>query len=597
MRPRFDQVEQVAGEITGQSLKELAAAVDTRSPAGQNDDDFLAVVVFNPTASLRTELVDVEVEWPQDVDEFEFVSAHMGHVPFNTLETAGRELLNVSVDRETVASTLNLIQAGRAAGFAIQNVTFRKNDRQLHIFLRLSDTREPDLGVWERAQQDMQNYLADAEIEEFTITARTPTSARLVLLAQDVPAYGLRTFWARRSNGDKTRHSGAEDSSGPPYVIENEYFQVEASADDGTLTITDKRTGVVYRGLNRFVDGGDSGDEYNYNPPSDDLIVDTGQVEAIRLRRDPVEQFMEVRLALHVPRKLNRDRRSRSADKTALAIKTRVSLVMGVARIDVRTQVDNGDPPITDHRLRVHFPAPFRTDFASHDGHFEVVDRPVALQEHDSSWREAPRPEKPQRAFTSLSDGQTGLTIANRGLPEVEALQHAQGQAEIALTLLRCIGWLSREDLSTRKGHAGPMIATPEAQMPGSYDFDYAIIPHSGNWERAYLQAYAFNAPLRAVTTDLHRGNISPASSFISISHAAFIVTALKAAEDGSGWILRGSNLSAEPIDVQITCATKVERAARVNLAEEFEQELAVQNQNRVYITVRGHGIITVKFW
>jgi hypothetical protein len=38
-----------------------------------------------------------------------------------------------------------------------------------------------------------------------------------------------------------------------------------------------------------------------------------------------------------------------------------------------------------------------------------------------------------------------------------------QGNPQIALTLLRCVGWLSRDDLSTRRGHAGPYMATPGA--------------------------------------------------------------------------------------------------------------------------------------
>ena len=52
----------------------------------------------------------------------------------------------------------------------------------------------------------------------------------------------------------------------PPYTIENEFFFVGAQSD-GTLDVRDKRSGVVYRGQSRLVDGGDRGDEYNYSPP------------------------------------------------------------------------------------------------------------------------------------------------------------------------------------------------------------------------------------------------------------------------------------------------------------------------------------------
>ncbi len=112
----------------------------------------------------------------------------------------------------------------------------------------------------------------------------------------------------------------------------------------------------------------------------------------------------------------------------------------------------------------------------------------------------------------------SGLMLANRGLPEVEVLKNPLGNAEIALTLLRCVGWLSRDDFSTRKGHAGPFLETPGAQMPGKWAFDYSIIPHSGNWQSAFWQAYAFETPLRAVTTGLHAGGLPPAGSFVETS-------------------------------------------------------------------------------
>ena len=53
--------------------------------------------------------------------------------------------------------------------------------------------------------------------------------------------------------------------------------------------------------------------------------------------------------------------------------------------------------------------------------------------------------------------------VANRGLPEVEFIPEGN-ETHIALTLLRCVGWLSREDMHCRRGHAGPELPTPEAQ-------------------------------------------------------------------------------------------------------------------------------------
>jgi alpha-mannosidase len=61
----------------------------------------------------------------------------------------------------------------------------------------------------------------------------------------------------------------------------------------------------------------------------------------------------------------------------------------------------------------------------------------------------------------------------------------------IAVTLLRCVGWLSRGDLRHRPGHAGPGIATPGAQMLGDFSFEIGVLRHDGDWEEAQVPRWA----------------------------------------------------------------------------------------------------------
>jgi alpha-mannosidase len=420
--------------------------------------------------------------------------------------------------------------------------------------------------------------------------SETPSENRptaLSFVARDVPGHGYRCFWLRPAAGRPA------EPAPPPFTIENESLSVEASTMDGSLTITDKRTGVVYRRLNRFIDGGDCGDEYNYCPPVADRLLSLPQVDGIHKDVGAARQSLEVSLTLAVPAGLTADRQGRSGETVPLSITTRATLAPGVPRLDIATWVDNR---AQDHRLRVHFAAPVAVTTADYDGHFQVVRRPIGRPAHDDSWVEEPRPECPQRAFTDVSDGQVGLMVANRGLPEVEVLTTADGSTEIALTLLRCVGWLSRDDFKTRRGHAGPMLPTPGAQVPGGWSFSYSIIPHSGGWEQAYGQAYAFNAPLRAVVTSLHPGPLPAAASLVAVTPAAFLISAIKEAEDGDGWIVRGYNVGPEPIEVTLTPWRPFARAGRVNLAEELETELATAADGNVSLPVGGHGIATVRF-
>ena len=186
--------------------------------------------------------------------------------------------------------------------------------------------------------------------------------------------------------------------------------------------------------------------------------------------------------------------------------------------------------------------------------------------------------------------------IANRGLPEVEVLKNAQGNAEIALTLLRCVGWLSRDDFSTRKGHAGPFMETPGAQMPGQWVFDYSIIPHSNTWTTAFWQAYAFDAPLRAISTGVHTGNLASTVSFVETTPDTFIVSAVKPAGDGNAWLVRGYNITGKPISVTLKPWMPFKKVALVNLAEENQAALQPDQTGCVTFIVRAHQIVSLVF-
>jgi alpha-mannosidase len=68
-----------------------------------------------------------------------------------------------------------------------------------------------------------------------------------------------------------------------------------------------------------------------------------------------------------------------------------------------------------------------------------------------------------------------------RGILEVEVRSKPAGST-ILLTLLRCVGWLSRSDLATRRGGAGPELETPDAQEIGTHRFEFAIATFRGSY-------------------------------------------------------------------------------------------------------------------
>jgi mannosylglycerate hydrolase len=621
MRTRFDQVEQVSEEIIQQSLAAIADAVSTQSTS---TDLSSAIVVFNPTGAVRTDLVIVDLGSPEDVELFEIVDEAGKLIPYQVTGTGHRELINLSMDKNAFRDAFSTIHEGRVAGMAIQRIRWTRHEDTVFIEATLDEGGEPDLDAWEKGVREAEELITDLDIKTVQIRAITAQSTSILFSAPEVPGHGWRTFWVRALQPppvpDPSQSASINpitrplmpialrlaqtplgqnlmsrlapgDELKPPFRIENEYLIVEAN-EDGTLTIRDRLNVAIYRGLNRFVDGGDCGDEYNYAPPASDTLV-TAQVKSIKIYRRPARPTLELSYELEAPLELTVDRSARQSVTTTISIVSRISLSPGIPRVDVATEVDNH---ARDHRLRVHFTTPFAANAADHDGHFEVVHRPIGVPDYDNSWIEAPRPEVPQRAFTDISDGQLGLMIANKGLPEVEVLKRPNGKAEIALTLLRCVGWLSRDDFSTRHGHAGPSRATPEAQMQGVWTFEYAIIPHGGDWRTAFERAYAYEAPLRAVSTDAHEGTLPVSGAFIQATPETFVISAVKAADEGNAWLVRGYNIDDTEIQVTIKPWRPFKSARLVNLAEKKRSALKSAADGTVSFAARGHEIISVMF-
>jgi len=332
------------------------------------------------------------------------------------------------------------------------------------------------------------------------------------------------------------------------------------------------------------------------------------------LETGPARQTLEIALRYRLPARLTRwarsltvgPRHARLSRRVTIPITTRVSLTAGVRRVDFETTVNNA---ASDHRLRVCFPTPVQTDFFRTETPFDVVERPLDLPRDTSGWSEQPAPTHPQRTFSDVSDGQAGLTLINRGLPEVEARREPDGTT-LVLTLLRCVGWLSRADMPVRPGHAGPGLPLPGAQCPGVHTFHYALVPHGGDretpgWLSTFPQAYAFNAPLRAVVADPHDGPLPAALSFVEACPAVVVVSAIKLAEEGDGLIVRLWNVAPEPVEARLRLnpsgrasgrSLPFNRAFLADLNERPGQQLSLDMDNAIRLSLRPRQVQTVRF-
>jgi mannosylglycerate hydrolase len=582
MAIRFDWVDQVGEAITTQCLEGLAAIVDTSS-----EEEGPAIVVFNPTTRPCTGAVTVQVSVPDEPSIMRLVSPD-GQAVQPQVSGRRREVLwefEMPVDEFRAIAEQRLPEA--IDGQSMQAFRTRSEGTVVSVELQVARGLPTNEAAIEQGKAELEHALSGEQVEVVRLLIHRGMVATCTFVARDVPGLGYRTYWVRSSRGEEDRV--AQEPSAP--AIENEFLRVHAD-EDGTFTLVDKTTGTAFAGLNRFVDVGDRGDEYNFCPVEEDVVVSANEGEALvcLVENSPARQTLEMTTNYRIPAGLGEVRSQRSEEWVDLPITTRVSLIPGGHRVEVETVVDN---QAEDHRLRVHFPVPVSVDSFETEGHLDVISRPVDLPAETEGWVEQPVPTHPQRTWTDASDGRVGLLVANRGLPEVEVLR-TEGGCEIALTLLRCVGWLSRGDLSVRQGPAGPGLPTPEAQCIGEHTFHYALVPHSGGWQVAFDQAHAFNAPLRAVATYTHPGELPAEQSLIELSPDSWAISAIKEAEQGQGLIVRFWNTSDQPVEGTIKLWKRPKRVSRCTLGERITGPLQIDAGGRVRVSARGREIVTL---
>jgi mannosylglycerate hydrolase len=628
MHTRFDQVDQISHALVYQSLENICELIDTRleerpanPPAEQNI--LSAIAVFNPNDASQSGLVNLSLKLSAHYSAYEIVDRFGQTIPCDFSGMGSRELISVVLDKKALKQAFAMIHEGHIVGMVLRDFEIERKEKYASVRATLSDHGNVNINRWRDGVAQIDALLADPTVTEFHIHAYSDPEIQLSFVARDIPQHGVSCYWIRGHM--EPGHEGAKPVKLNPIVqafipvmaraaqiplfsrlfggkkrrvsrlpkkIENEFFVVEAHTTDGTLTIMDKRTHQVYTGLNRIIDGGDRGDLYNYCPPEHDLYI-SPLIIKVEHEQLNTNQKLICYSQMKLPAKLSDDRTSRSHEYVPNSIISTVTLVDGIPRVDIHTEVDNH---ALDHRLRVHFPAPFSCTEAWHDGHFELVQRRIGIPLYDETWEEPPRPEVPQRMFTSIAGVGRSLTIANLGLPEVEVLKNQAGNSEIAITLLRCVDWLSRDDLTTRKSHAGPMeVAVPGAQMVGRFSFDYSIIPGDAQWRESIPQAISFNAPLKAMTTSVHPGLLPPVSSLIENSSIDLMLTTIKTAEDGYGIIIRGYNLLDSPIDTSLMMIVPIKKAELVSMNEKLIEAIPISPGGPIDLHVGGHKIVTLR--
>lgn len=433
-------------------------------------------------------------------------------------------------------------------------------------------------------------------------TPETIYEADIALETGDLPAFGYSQVVIKP--GDTT-----EDELHPINALENECYRIKIN-EDGSLRITDKSNGFIYDHEAVLEENGDDGDSFNYSPPRKDMVIrSTSFKPCISLEGSSIIQMADIAYEMMVPADL--DERSRGLATTRMPVKISVSLRKGSRVIDISVHVDNR---VKSHRLCVLVDSELTTKFNYADELFGSIKRPNYLseemewykrdQKQGIEWNEVPVAIQPTQTFVSLFNDKRGTALFPQGVREYEIVDDAgeeNGEGNIIrLTLFRTYGFMGKENLLYRPGHASgeETIATPAAQLQGCLGFKFGLAFLQSGFEGASLgqlskeydsevQAFEYasflNGRLMFSEPEI-TGEATGEDSLLEI-RGSLTLSTIKKAENEDGLIVRLYNGQINELaSATITFRKPVKKVYMVDLLEREEEQLRIQNSHKVII-------------
>ncbi|MER7546254.1 alpha-mannosidase [Spirillospora sp. NPDC127506] len=411
-------------------------------------------LVFNPTPARRTGLVTLDV--PCD-GEPALVAGDGRPVPVQTISVAPTVLDDAVHPASDLPILLERVYGRVLFGQEIRDWSVSREDRTLTF--RVTSRADVPFDV-----NEVREALRGAEGEWRLRILADPR--RTVAALVDVPPLGLTAVRpvpaARAEEAPATPERAVLDGN----ALDNGLLRAEVHAD-GTLGLRTP-SGHVVEGAGRIVDGGDLGDTYNYAPPARDRIVgDPVTVDVARASDGPLVAAFDIVRTYRWPRGGDLDAGARSRAEEDVTVTTRAELRAGEPFLRLRTTFDNR---CDDHRVRLHLSLPRRADSSFAEGQFAITERGPAAE---GGFGERPVPTYPASGFVAAG----GLAVLLEHATEYEI---TGGGREMALTLLRAVGHLSRDRNAYRDQPAGPQLPTPGAQCRGERTAAMAVMPYDG---------------------------------------------------------------------------------------------------------------------
>jgi len=357
-------------------------------------------------------------------------------------------------------------------------------------------------------------------------------------------------------------------------------------AADGSISVLDIATGRRVDRLLEITDQADAGDLYTPSPRGETVRA---AVRSARItRRGPLRGEIEVRLRVPpLPAHAKWRKRRPRPRPFGLIIRLAIDAGSPLVRIHV-----TGDNSRGNHKLRLTLRTDVATQEVFADAAFGVVRRePLTISPAEASIEQAPTCA-PLHRYVSVFGRGKGATIYSDGLAEYEAA----GDDGVAVTLVRAVGDLSRNDLPERPGHAGWPTPTPDAQCLGPFETRLGLLLHGprDGGSTGLIEQSADDVLLPLTGSTLRSAiHVHESTPGVELHGDGLAFSACKDAEESEDVVLRCVNL----LDVQQTgawtCGFSIAAARRGRLDEQPGEPLTIRG-SRIEFAAAPREVVTI---
>lgn len=351
-----------------------------------------------------------------------------------------------------------------------------------------------------------------------------------------VPAMGYEVFTlSEEASGQECAMTAAKTG------MENKFYKIGLDDNANLVSIYDKRNcREVLAGKSNLIKifedkpGGETAWNIDMEYQNKEWVLENAEsVEVVEC--SAVRSVLRVRRAFH-----------RSV------ITQDIILYADNDRIDFATAVDWDE---TEKMMKAEFTVDVLSPKASYEIQFGAIERPT----HYNTSHDRTKFEVSAHKWADLSEGNYGVSLLNDCKYGYDIKEN-----RMRITLLR-----------------SSIDPDPTADR-GHHEFVYSLRPHSGKWvtARTVNAGYELNVPPYPVfcREAAENGTLPASRSYFTCDSDSVILDTVKAAENGSGIIVRLYESGGTKTDVSLSTILPCSRVVECNLVETDETEVPTEN-------------------